>query len=79
MTDDAPDATEQSIPSSVRKAEAEAKVAERKAGEFVPYDDLRKLASRWRSRSEIFGEEDAVARRTAQLCADELEELIGDD
>ena len=39
-------------------------------------DELRSLVHRWRSRSEIFSEEDAVARRTANLCADELEDIL---
>jgi len=40
--------------------------------------ELSRLVSRWRSRAEIFGEDDVVAERTAKLCADELEEVIED-
>lgn len=41
--------------------------------------ELTSLPTRWRSRADLFGEEDDVARRTAQMCAGELEGAISED
>jgi len=40
--------------------------------------ELRRLVTRWRSRSDLFSEDDDVAKRCAEMCADELEEFVED-
>ena len=70
-----------SIPSSVRKAGAEARMAEKKTSEdWVHVDDLHELIEQWMdiaAGSEGFASDDyAIALRR---CADELEEVIEDD
>lgn len=37
---------------------------------------LRQLVVRWRSRADLFSEDDDVARRCAEMCADELEGVL---
>jgi hypothetical protein len=39
-------------------------------------DDLSRLVTRWRSRADIFDEDDDTARRVATMCADEAEALL---
>jgi len=59
--------------------EARIQKLEERIDDMVDVRELRRLISRWRSRAEVFGEDDRVAERTAILCADELEELIDDE
>lgn len=38
--------------------------------------ELGRLVKRWESRAGIFSEDDSVAKRTAKMCAEELEEVL---
>lgn len=64
---DPPSADEVSIPSSVRKAGADARIAEREAGDWTHNDVLRDLVEKWRENGSP----------ADKACADELESVIG--
>jgi len=40
---------------------------------------LRQLVKRWRSRADMFGDDNDVARRCANMCADELVDVLEDE
>lgn len=86
MSDGPPSAEEQSIPSSVRKAGAEALIAEQEAGDYTHNDDLRALVEKWRrsaeymqTNAEEYADPDATGKAAEVLedAADELEAAIG--
>lgn len=81
MTHRAPD--EVSIPSSVRKAGADARIAEREAGDWMHNDVLRDLVEKWRAR-EAWHRNQCVTKaegcgkaETFRECMNELESVIG--
>lgn len=39
-------------------------------------DELRQLVHSYRRRAKLFGDDDEKARRVANMCADELEEIL---